>query len=1220
EVGCIHILLNCMVSSRVAYRILVQMAHYNENLIRKIVRGVIEKSKADDKILFSDLMWPDRERSDILGLFECFMPYLLVAIAEHSDDLAFLVADTLRSALDTEDNKGHVRNIIHLFYILSKELKKESKRRNIIINAFPKPNLIATLPSTRQGKEGVLLVILDEFDFDRKGEKRDTHGEKVYSLILSQIFGQAEIPKLEKTITIGRLKIMLISDEERDFNLQTIRNDNPDRVIIVNLSLGGRNDVIYTYNSFGVKDLDLIGVTTKMVSSLGKENVIFVTSAGNDGAVRFYFDKFDNVLVVAAAEDRGGYYQASEYTSYGPNVDFSAPRVALNGLAEGTSFSCNVVTGRLIKLLLDQPYISPKDIITQLEQEAVPFDGREPLKEFLGKGVIVSAINSLVSSSPVEIRVLVDRLSEWVAKNWWAYPRGRKAQLWPSFTYADKKIGIEGFEFVCESTQKDWAAGQQTSWTSGRYVSFAEATDNTPCKITKHYKIGTNLNVIAFMKKLEEDFMPLSESLFNLGPESAYFADFLRKWRVFKEILISDGRGAGSPVAGKPYEFKGRISTISIAPKMGHIRKLELIEKELQVLGLFKGPRQNKFFVAPADHQNELRIIYAGGHLSYCLGQSFLSVAVAFVANNLNHIQVEILLALDLLYDVSERNTELEERRKLEFARGERVAFAAGGATYIDYLDRKGTNYEIYLDGVLLKRINNPDIQNVASIRWFMNYDDMRNYIRTSRSSSPLGAVERWSRRLDVSESVMLNLDIYESHKDAPVIIFLPGSMVYSGFYSKILFRLQEAGYNVIGVDYRGHGHSEGRKGDFTFEELVKDTNKIVDYAINQFNDRIVLLGTSLGGVLALYSAAADPRIRGAVCHNACILNEDSLKISRFPALSKIVSIFIMPLAKIFPQLRLQVSWFIDPKKIFENKNLLEGAGEDDLIVHKYSSRAIKSLITAKPKDISLIGIPIMFISGDKDRVIPIDCMQKIDDRLSDKCKREFCILPNAGHMLFIEHINSAVEKITAWLRETFKESPPSSSPDGKAGSPLGEKGVVVGIRCKSFADTLILEELPITMIELNQFPQGERFVIPKGNGFEGIEDNFIKLKEFIDKKQLALQAHFPFRFDGEDREISIGSLEDHDRIVRYLKCWELMRKKFSLSKELIFTLHPPSGKRVDVKEKIDPDALLSNANTLLRRLDDTIEKENWGIKIGVENLPDSLNDYWFLGNQIEHF
>ncbi|HAH19699.1 MAG TPA: hypothetical protein DCL49_02200, partial [Candidatus Omnitrophica bacterium] len=32
--------------------------------------------------------------------------------------------------------------------------------------------------------------------------------------------------------------------------------------------------------------------------------------------------------------------------------------------------------------------------------------------------------------------------------------------------------------------------------------------------------------------------------------------------------------------------------------------------------------------------------------------------------------------------------------------------------------------------------------------------------------------------------------------------------------------------------------------------------------------------------------------------------------------------------------------------------------------------------------------------------------------------------------------------------------------------SPLGEKGVVLGIRCKSFADTLIFKELPITMIE----------------------------------------------------------------------------------------------------------------------------------------------------------
>ena len=68
-------------------------------------------------------MWPDRDRSDIFGIFECFMPYLLVDIAGHSDKSAFLVADTLRSALDAEDNKDHIRNIIHLFYILSKELK-----------------------------------------------------------------------------------------------------------------------------------------------------------------------------------------------------------------------------------------------------------------------------------------------------------------------------------------------------------------------------------------------------------------------------------------------------------------------------------------------------------------------------------------------------------------------------------------------------------------------------------------------------------------------------------------------------------------------------------------------------------------------------------------------------------------------------------------------------------------------------------------------------------------------------------------------------------------------------------------------------------------------------------------------------------------------------------------------------------------------------------------
>ena len=171
EAEGIPILLNCILSSLVAYRILAQMAYYNQNLTMNIVMGVIEKkARLTDKILFSDLMWPDRDRSDILGFLNALC-LILVDIAGHSDKSAFLVADTLRSALDAEDNKDHIRNIIHLFYILSKELKNESKLRNIIINALPKPNPIATLPLTRQGKEGVLLVILDEFDFDRERRK-----------------------------------------------------------------------------------------------------------------------------------------------------------------------------------------------------------------------------------------------------------------------------------------------------------------------------------------------------------------------------------------------------------------------------------------------------------------------------------------------------------------------------------------------------------------------------------------------------------------------------------------------------------------------------------------------------------------------------------------------------------------------------------------------------------------------------------------------------------------------------------------------------------------------------------------------------------------------------------------------------------------------------------------------------------------------------------------
>lgn len=271
-----------------------------------------------------------------------------------------------------------------------------------------------------------------------------------------------------------------------------------------------------------------------------------------------------------------------------------------------------------------------------------------------------------------------------------------------------------------------------------------------------------------------------------------------------------------------------------------------------------------------------------------------------------------------------------------------------------------------------------------------------------------------------VSGNTRLHLDIYESARTDPIIIFLPGTGVYSEFYSEFMTALNKAGYNVIGIDYRGHGHSGGKRGDFTFDELIEDIQHVISYVIERFNEGIGMVGTSQGGVLAFYTETIDPRIKSVVSHNAVLLSRDAPKLARYPLLVKYFSFFWDLLVKLFPNLCLPISSYIDPNKIFEGKIHLRQALSNPMVVKKYTLRAITSLKKAKPKkEISSIKTPTMFISGERDQIVSPYYSLLIFNELT--CLKEFCLIPDAGHMLFVEYIPEVLPKITAWFDKTLK-------------------------------------------------------------------------------------------------------------------------------------------------------------------------------------------------------
>ncbi|HAR48895.1 MAG TPA: hypothetical protein DCR81_02055 [Smithella sp.] len=139
-----------------------------------------------------------------------------------------------------------------------------------------------------------------------------------------------------------------------------------------------------------------------------------------------------------------------------------------------------------------------------------------------------------------------------------------------------------------------------------------------------------------------------------------------------------------------------------------------------------------------------------------------------------------------------------------------------------------------------------------------------------------------------------LHLDVFSVGKNAPTVVFIPGTSVYARFYIEVMYKIFKQGFNVVGFDPRGHGLSSGTRGDYTVNEIVDDTLAVVKYARERFGGKVAIAGSSQGGIIAFYAAARDNSIAAAVCHNLADLNgKDNLALSQLRP-----PLFMVPLAE----------------------------------------------------------------------------------------------------------------------------------------------------------------------------------------------------------------------------------------------------------------------------------------------------------------------------------
>jgi len=273
-----------------------------------------------------------------------------------------------------------------------------------------------------------------------------------------------------------------------------------------------------------------------------------------------------------------------------------------------------------------------------------------------------------------------------------------------------------------------------------------------------------------------------------------------------------------------------------------------------------------------------------------------------------------------------------------------------------------------------------------------------------------------------ISDGQKLHLDVIETGRDLPTVVFMPGTNAYALLYGEFLAALADAGYNVVGFDPRGHGRSDGERGSYTMPELMADMRAAVGYARDRFGGPVVVSGSSQGGMTAFYLAAEGNGLAGALCHNVADLGDPaSVALTRMPGLSRLAKPFIGPLARLLPEFKVPMSLYINlaAEPIRGMGNSRDLLHNEPLLTPYIRLKGMASLGSEPlPRPVEEITTPVMIVHGEKDAIFPLDYIQYIHGRLT--CKKRLKVYEGLHHYIVFDHVDAVMPDVIEWLGEIF--------------------------------------------------------------------------------------------------------------------------------------------------------------------------------------------------------
>ncbi|MFW9955645.1 MAG: alpha/beta hydrolase [Candidatus Thorarchaeota archaeon] len=241
-----------------------------------------------------------------------------------------------------------------------------------------------------------------------------------------------------------------------------------------------------------------------------------------------------------------------------------------------------------------------------------------------------------------------------------------------------------------------------------------------------------------------------------------------------------------------------------------------------------------------------------------------------------------------------------------------------------------------------------------------------------------------------------------EDQSKETAVLILHGITAHSGPYGFLGLQLASMGFHTFGLDLRGHGLSDGNRGDYpSRERLVLDLCEALAY-IKKTHPKVVILGHSLGVLQSmLIMKNCLGQIHGAVLLSGARAMKPSTSLSfSFSQKLKIV------LSSILAPGKPAVSYY---------REGMTGL-DDPLFNFRYTLRFIRLVDSKSLQFPGDLGIPIFVGVGDQDELFSIESVRELYDEIPAK-EKEFYVQPGAKHAVFPE---GSFKPLMSWLDNRF--------------------------------------------------------------------------------------------------------------------------------------------------------------------------------------------------------